>query len=130
METAERIKGKSVKREQVSSTGRYQPTIGKKRPSGGVNELVDKKPKELGLPNIERTSPQDKRPNGQKRQGRLQAIQEPEAAEEGGIVEGSLVSTLVDLVSTHYPKSVQKVVMRNQWSPMGKGKSDEHPPYE
>ncbi|MQL71855.1 hypothetical protein Taro_004166 [Colocasia esculenta] len=22
------------------------------------------------------------------------------------------------------------VVMRNQWSPMGQGKSDEHPPYE
>ncbi|MQM10907.1 hypothetical protein Taro_043807 [Colocasia esculenta] len=49
METAERIKGKSVKREQVSSAGRYQPTIRKKRPSGGVNEPADKKPKELGL---------------------------------------------------------------------------------
>ncbi|MQL81809.1 hypothetical protein Taro_014281 [Colocasia esculenta] len=48
METAERIKGKSVKREQVSSTGRYQPTSGKKRPNGGVNEPADKKPKELG----------------------------------------------------------------------------------
>ncbi|MQL93401.1 hypothetical protein Taro_026045 [Colocasia esculenta] len=48
METAKRIKGKSVKREQVSATGRYQPTIGKKRPSGGVNEPADKKPKELG----------------------------------------------------------------------------------
>ncbi|MQL74937.1 hypothetical protein Taro_007299 [Colocasia esculenta] len=48
METAERIKGKSVKREQVSSSGRYQPTIGKKRPSGGANEPADKKPKELG----------------------------------------------------------------------------------
>ncbi|MQL98366.1 hypothetical protein Taro_031080 [Colocasia esculenta] len=50
METAERIKGKSVKREQVSSAGRYQPTIGKKRPSGGANEPADKKPKELGEP--------------------------------------------------------------------------------
>ncbi|MQL95045.1 hypothetical protein Taro_027703 [Colocasia esculenta] len=28
--------------------GRYQPTIGKKRPSGGVNEPAEKKPKELG----------------------------------------------------------------------------------
>ena len=35
METAERIKGKSVKREQVSATGRYQPTIEKKRPVAG-----------------------------------------------------------------------------------------------
>ncbi|MQM06270.1 hypothetical protein Taro_039092 [Colocasia esculenta] len=49
METAKRMTGKSVKREQVSSTGRYQPTIGKKRPSGGVNEPADKKPKELEL---------------------------------------------------------------------------------
>ncbi|MQL70569.1 hypothetical protein Taro_002880 [Colocasia esculenta] len=40
--------GRPAKREQVSSTGRYQPTIGKKRPSGGVNEPADKKPKELG----------------------------------------------------------------------------------
>ncbi|MQL82194.1 hypothetical protein Taro_014660 [Colocasia esculenta] len=48
METAERIKGKSVKREQVSSIGRYQPTSRKKRPNGGVNEPADKKPKELG----------------------------------------------------------------------------------
>ncbi|MQL71431.1 hypothetical protein Taro_003750 [Colocasia esculenta] len=48
METAERIKEKSVKREQVSSTRRYQPTIGKKRLSGGVDEPADKKPKELG----------------------------------------------------------------------------------
>ncbi|MQM15627.1 hypothetical protein Taro_048573 [Colocasia esculenta] len=48
METAERIMGRPAKREQVSSTERYQPTIGKKRPSGGVNEPADKKPKELG----------------------------------------------------------------------------------
>ncbi|MQL77437.1 hypothetical protein Taro_009852 [Colocasia esculenta] len=48
METAERIKGKSVRREQVSSAGRYQPTIEKKRPSGGINEPADKKPKEIG----------------------------------------------------------------------------------
>ncbi|MQL69108.1 hypothetical protein Taro_001399 [Colocasia esculenta] len=69
METAERIKGKSVKREQVSPAGRYQPTIGKKRPSGGVNEPADKKPKELG----------------------------------------PLVSTLLEVVSTHCPKTAQKV---------------------
>ncbi|MQL97110.1 hypothetical protein Taro_029799 [Colocasia esculenta] len=43
---------------------------------------------------------------------------------------GPLVSTLPDLVSTHCPKLAQKVVMRNQWSPMGPGKSDEHPLYE
>ncbi|MQL89386.1 hypothetical protein Taro_021950 [Colocasia esculenta] len=46
----------------------------------------------------------------------------------------SLLSTLVDLVSTHCPKLAQKfsgrVVMRNQRSRMGQGKSDEHPPYE
>ncbi|MQM18819.1 hypothetical protein Taro_051815 [Colocasia esculenta] len=42
----------------------------------------------------------------------------------------ALVSTLLGLVSTHYPKTAQKVVMRNQWSPMGQGISDEHPPYE
>ncbi|MQM09324.1 hypothetical protein Taro_042193 [Colocasia esculenta] len=48
METTRRIKGKSMKREQVSATGRYQPTIGKKRPSGGFTEQADKKPKELG----------------------------------------------------------------------------------
>ncbi|MQL87825.1 hypothetical protein Taro_020379 [Colocasia esculenta] len=47
METAERIMGRPAKREQVSSTGRYQPTIRKKRPSGGVNEPTDKKPKEI-----------------------------------------------------------------------------------
>ncbi|MQL91441.1 hypothetical protein Taro_024051 [Colocasia esculenta] len=41
-----------------------------------------------------------------------------------------LVSTLLDLVSTHCPKIAQKVVMRNQRSRMGQGKSDEHPPYE
>ncbi|MQM06607.1 hypothetical protein Taro_039435 [Colocasia esculenta] len=96
METAETIKGKSVKREQVSGTERYQPTIGMKRPSGGVNEPADKKPKELGkqivvataerisdCPLLKEQAPQDKHLNGQKRQGRLQAIQEPEAAEEG-----------------------------------------------
>ncbi|MQM13136.1 hypothetical protein Taro_046056 [Colocasia esculenta] len=48
METAERIMGRPVRRKQVSTIGRYQPTIGKKRPSGGVNEPADKKPKELG----------------------------------------------------------------------------------
>ncbi|MQM15112.1 hypothetical protein Taro_048051 [Colocasia esculenta] len=48
MKTTERIAGKFVKKEQVSSTGRYQPTIGKKRPSGGVNEPADKNPKESG----------------------------------------------------------------------------------
>ncbi|MQL68500.1 hypothetical protein Taro_000768 [Colocasia esculenta] len=44
--------------------------------------------------------------------------------------KGPLVSTLLDLVSTHCPKTAQKVVMRNQWSLRGQGKSDEHPPYE
>ncbi|MQL77434.1 hypothetical protein Taro_009837 [Colocasia esculenta] len=44
--------------------------------------------------------------------------------------EGPLVSTLLDLVSTHCPKTAQKVVMRNQRSQMGQGKSDEHPSYE
>ncbi|MQM13639.1 hypothetical protein Taro_046564 [Colocasia esculenta] len=40
--------------------------------------------------------------------------------------EGSLVSTLLDPVST----LLDPVVMRNQKSRMGQGKSDEHPPYE
>ncbi|MQM20447.1 hypothetical protein Taro_053468 [Colocasia esculenta] len=43
MVTAERIMGKPVKREQVSSTGRYQPTIGKKRPSGVKFEMADRR---------------------------------------------------------------------------------------
>ncbi|MQL93627.1 hypothetical protein Taro_026275 [Colocasia esculenta] len=42
----------------------------------------------------------------------------------------ALVSTLLGLVSTHCPKIAQKEVMKNLWSPMGQGKSDEHPPYE
>ncbi|MQM17877.1 hypothetical protein Taro_050859 [Colocasia esculenta] len=73
METADRIKGKSMKREQVSATGKYQPTIGRKRPNGGFIEQADKKPKELGK---------------------------------------------------------QLVLMRIQWTPMGQGKSEEHPSYE
>ncbi|MQL76567.1 hypothetical protein Taro_008959 [Colocasia esculenta] len=127
METTDRIKGKAMKREQVSATGNYQLTIGRKRPSGGSIEQADKKPKELGkqlvvangerckhcdkashqfeqcwraqgrclrcgsndhrisdCPMLKEQAPQDKRLNGQRRQGRLQAIQEPEAAEEGG----------------------------------------------
>ncbi|MQM13333.1 hypothetical protein Taro_046260 [Colocasia esculenta] len=60
METAERIKGKSVKREQVSATGMYQPTIGKKRPSGGVNEPADKKPKDLGKQIVVATRERDR----------------------------------------------------------------------
>ncbi|MQL72814.1 hypothetical protein Taro_005158 [Colocasia esculenta] len=43
-----------------------------------------------------------------------------------------IVSTPLDLVSTlPLPDfCIFWVVMRNQWSPMGQGKSDEHPPYE
>ncbi|MQL69358.1 hypothetical protein Taro_001657 [Colocasia esculenta] len=47
--------------------------------------------------------------------------------------ELSLVSTLLDLVSTlldQFCIILPCVVMRNQWSPMGPGKSDEHPLYE
>ncbi|MQM13524.1 hypothetical protein Taro_046450 [Colocasia esculenta] len=50
-----------------------------------------------------------------------------------GFLGRPLVSTLLDLVSTHCPKLAQMVfwvVMRNQGSPMGPGKSDEHPLYE
>ncbi|MQM08071.1 hypothetical protein Taro_040926 [Colocasia esculenta] len=46
------------------------------------------------------------------------------------VLGSSLVSTLPDLVSTHSPILTQKVVMRNQWSQMGQGKSDEHLSYE
>ncbi|MQL69694.1 hypothetical protein Taro_001978 [Colocasia esculenta] len=42
----------------------------------------------------------------------------------------ALVSTLLGLVSTHCPKTAQKVVMKNQRSRMGQGKSDEHRSYE
>ncbi|MQM15543.1 hypothetical protein Taro_048487 [Colocasia esculenta] len=70
--------GRPAKREQVSSTGKYQPTIGKKRPNGGVNEPADKKPKELGKQIVVATG------------------------------ERALVSTLLGLVSTHCPKTAQK----------------------
>ncbi|MQM11776.1 hypothetical protein Taro_044686 [Colocasia esculenta] len=100
METAERIKGKSVKREQVSATGRYQPTIGKKRPSGRVNELADKKPKELGKQIVVAT--------GERRRN-------------------SRAWYLVGLVRRDPVKGFHEVVMKSQWSPMGQSKSDEHP---
>ncbi|MQL94060.1 hypothetical protein Taro_026721 [Colocasia esculenta] len=52
-----------------------------------------------------------------------------EANQVADTLAGPLVSTLLDLVSTHCPKTAQMEVMKNQWSPMGQGKSDEHPPY-
>ncbi|MQL87000.1 hypothetical protein Taro_019533, partial [Colocasia esculenta] len=44
-----------------------------------------------------------------------------------GVLGKPLVSTLPVPVSTYCPKTVQKVVMKNPWSQMGPGKSDEHP---
>ncbi|MQL94293.1 hypothetical protein Taro_026947 [Colocasia esculenta] len=57
-------------------------------------------------------------------------LKEINPLKSGFVLGGPLVSTLPDLVSTHCPKSAQKEVMKNPWSPMGQGKSDEHPPYE
>ncbi|MQL88837.1 hypothetical protein Taro_021400 [Colocasia esculenta] len=58
------------------------------------------------------------------------ALHQPRNLQRVISIQRPLVSTLPDLVSTHCPKLAQKVVMRNQWSPMGQGKSDEHLPYE
>ncbi|MQM23796.1 hypothetical protein Taro_056867, partial [Colocasia esculenta] len=46
------------------------------------------------------------------------------------VLGGPLVSTLPQLVSTPCPKQPREVfwvVMKNPWSRMGLGKSDEHP---
>ncbi|MQL68463.1 hypothetical protein Taro_000732 [Colocasia esculenta] len=55
------------------------------------------------------------------------ALHQPRNLQRVLSVQRALVSTLLDLVSTHCPKTAQKEVMKNQWSPMGQGKSDEQP---
>ncbi|MQL89434.1 hypothetical protein Taro_022003 [Colocasia esculenta] len=44
-----------------------------------------------------------------------------------GVLGSPLVSTQPHPVSTHFPSLTQKVVIKNPWSRMGLGKSDEHP---
>ncbi|MQM13525.1 hypothetical protein Taro_046449 [Colocasia esculenta] len=58
------------------------------------------------------------------------ALHQPRSLQRVISIQWPLVSTLLDLVSTHCPRLAQQVVMMNQRSSMGPGKSDEHPLYE
>ncbi|MQL91356.1 hypothetical protein Taro_023969 [Colocasia esculenta] len=134
METAERIKGKSVKIEQVSVTGRYQLTIGKKRPSGGLNEPADKKPKELGKQIVVATGERRARVQEERRTtGENRGSSSTSRCIDWAITSLTFIQRDRASCTMKYPEDrehLYRVVMRIQWTPMGQGKSEEHPSYE
>ncbi|MQM05136.1 hypothetical protein Taro_037946 [Colocasia esculenta] len=112
--------GETNKKEQVTTIGNSKPISREKRPNNSNRSHKRKKckkcKKKLVPAPVERCQHCNKINHRSEECWKFQ--------------DKALVSTLPDLVSTHCPKTAQKVVMRNQTSRMGQGKSDEHPPYE